>query len=57
MVNVYGEVDRDKLENSTVIFLKKADKCRKLKLRQKEKSNNGCKSTSRAIDKKQILDR
>lgn len=47
IVNVYGEVDREKLEKATVKFLKKADKCRKNKL--KEKNQNGNKNTSRAV--------
>ena len=44
IIHVHGEVDRKKIEEATVIFLKKADKCRKNKL--KEKSQNGNHGTS-----------
>lgn len=37
IINISGEVDRKKIEEATVIFLKKADKCRK----KKEKRDNG----------------
>lgn len=49
IINVRGEVNREKIEEATIIFLKKADKCRKNK--SKEKSNNGNENTSRAVGK------
>lgn len=39
IINIRGEVDRKKIEEATIIFLKKADKCRKNK--QKGKNQNG----------------
>ena len=39
VINVCGEVDRKKIEEATIIFLKKADKCRKN--REKGKNQNG----------------
>lgn len=47
IVNVYGEVDREKLEKATIKFMKKADKCRKNKLKERKQNDN--KNTSRAI--------
>jgi hypothetical protein len=44
IIHIQGEVDKEKLEQATIIFLKKADKCRKL--RKKENSNNGDKNSS-----------
>lgn len=46
-IYVRGEVNREKLEEATIRFLKKADKCRRNKL--KEKDQNGNKNTSRAV--------
>lgn len=31
IVNVYGNVDREKIEAATITFLKKAEKCKKNK--------------------------
>lgn len=31
IINISGEVNRDKIEEATIKFLKKADKCRKNK--------------------------
>lgn len=38
IINVRGEVDQEKIREATVIFLKKAEKCRKAK----EKQQNEC---------------
>ena len=43
-IRVYGEVDRNKIEEATIIFLKKANKCKKNK--SKERSQNGNYGTS-----------
>ena len=51
-INIYGEVNRDELEKATIKFMKRADKCRKLKKRQEENSINGNKDTSGTIGKK-----
>jgi len=37
IINISGEVDQEKIREATVIFLKKADKCKKAK----EKKQNG----------------
>lgn len=47
IINISGEVDRKKLEEATIRFIKKADKCKKNKL--KEKNQNGNNDTSRAV--------
>lgn len=39
IIRVRGEVNREKIEEATIIFLKKAEKCRKNK--KKEKGQNG----------------
>jgi hypothetical protein len=39
IIRISGEVDREKIKEAAVIFLKKSDKCRKNKM--KEKSQNG----------------
>lgn len=44
IIRVHGEIDRKKIEEATIIFLKKADKCKKNKL--KERSQNGNCNTS-----------
>lgn len=41
---MHGEVDKERIKEATIIFLKKAEKCRKNKL--KEKSQNGNRNTS-----------
>lgn len=46
-IRVHGEVNREKIEEATIIFLKKADRCRRNKL--KENKQNGNKNTPRAI--------
>lgn len=46
IINIYGEVDREKLEEATIKFMKKAYKCKKNKM--KEKIQNGNENTSRA---------
>lgn len=48
-IRVYGEVNRKKIEEATIIFLKKVNKCKKNKL--KEKSQNGNCNTGRNIIK------
>lgn len=47
IIHIRGEVDRVRLEEATIKFMKKAHKCRKNKL--KEKEENGNKNTSRAV--------
>lgn len=37
IINISGEVDQEKIREATVMFLKKADKCKKAK----EKQQNG----------------
>lgn len=37
IINIRGEVNREKIEEATIIFMKKADKCRKNKLKEKSK--------------------
>lgn len=49
IVRVYGETNRKKIEEATIIFLKKSDKCKKNKL--KEKGQNGDYNTRRNITK------
>lgn len=39
IIRIRGEVNREKIEEATIIFLKKAEQCRKNK--KKEKSQNG----------------
>lgn len=46
-IRVRGEVNREKIEEATIIFLKKAEKCRKNKT--KGKIQNGDKNTSRVV--------
>lgn len=41
VINVYGEVDREKIEKATIIFLKKVEASRK-----REKRNNGNRNTT-----------
>ena len=38
-IRISGEVNREKIEEATIIFLKKAEQCRKNK--RKEKHQNG----------------
>lgn len=40
IINISGEVNREKIEEATIIFLKKADKCRKNKLKGKNQNGN-----------------
>lgn len=49
IIYIRGEVDREKLEEATIKFLKKADKCRK---KLKEKNQYGNTDSSRIIPKK-----
>lgn len=49
IIRVRGKANRKKIEEATIIFLKKAEKCRKNKL--KEKSQNGNCNTGRDIVK------
>lgn len=46
IINIHGEVNREKLEEATIKFMKKVYKCKKNKM--KEKIQNGNKNTSRA---------
>lgn len=39
IIRVFGEIDREKIEEATIAFLKKADRCKKNIA--KEKSQNG----------------
>lgn len=36
IINIRGEVNREKVEEATIIFMKKADKCRKNKAKEKK---------------------
>ena len=47
IIRVYGEVNRENIEEATTIFLKKVDRCRRNN--RKEKTQNGNKNTPRAI--------
>lgn len=47
IIRIRGEVNKEKIEEATIIFLKKADRCRKNKT--KEKNQNGDNDTPRAI--------
>lgn len=38
IINISGEVNREKIEEATIIFLKKADKCRKNKAKGKDQN-------------------
>ena len=44
IIRMRGEVDREKIEKATIIFMKKAERCRKNK--KKEKGQNGNSNTS-----------
>ena len=44
ILRISGEVNREKIEEATIIFVKKAEKCKKNK--RKEKSQNGDSNTS-----------
>lgn len=44
IIRVQGKVDKEKIKEATIIFMKKAENCRKKQL--KEKSQNGNISTS-----------
>lgn len=46
-IYIQGEVDREKIEEATIIFMKKV---------QRRRKDNGNKNTSGAIRKSQILD-
>lgn len=48
-IRIRGKVNKEKIKEATAIFMKKAEKCRKNKI--KENSQNGNCSTSRAIAK------
>lgn len=43
IIRIRGEVNKEKIEEATIIFLKKADRCRKNKM--KEKNQNGDNNT------------
>lgn len=45
IVRIHGEIDQEKLKESTTIFIKKV-------ITRKEKNGDGNKNTSRAIGKK-----
>lgn len=47
IINIAGEVDRKKLEAATIRYMKKVDRCRRNKV--KEKNQNGNNDTSRAV--------
>lgn len=40
IINVRGEVNREKIEEATIRFLKKADKCRKKKSKVEDQNGN-----------------
>lgn len=40
IINIRGEVDREKIKEATIIFLKKADKCRKNKSKERKQNGN-----------------
>lgn len=40
IINIRGEVNREKIEEATIIFMKKADKCRKNKAKGKNQNGN-----------------
>lgn len=40
IINIRGEVNREKIEEATIIFMKKADKCRKNKAKEKKRDGN-----------------
>lgn len=40
IINISGEVNREKIEEATIIFLKKADKCRKNKSKREDQNGN-----------------
>lgn len=40
IINISGEVNREKIEEATIIFMKKADKCRKNKAKEKKQDGN-----------------
>ena len=50
IIYIRGDVNREELEEATIKFLKKADKCRKNKM--KEKNQNGNTDSPRIINKK-----
>lgn len=50
IIHIRGEVNQEKLEEATIKFLKKADRCRRNKL--KEKNRYGNTDSSRIINKK-----
>ena len=39
-IYIYGEVNREKIEQATIRFIKQADLCRKRKLKGKSKNDN-----------------
>ena len=47
IINITGKVDRKKLEEATIRYMKKVDRCRRNKL--KEKIQNGNNDTPRAV--------
>lgn len=48
-IRVQGEVNKEKIKEATIIFMKKAEQCRKKRV--KEKGQNGNRSTTRAVTK------
>lgn len=40
IINIRGKVDREKIEEATIIFMKKVDKCRKSKMKEKNQNGN-----------------
>lgn len=40
IINIRGEVDREKIEEATIIFMKKADKYRKNKMKGNHQNGN-----------------
>lgn len=44
IIRISGEVNREKIKEATVIFLKKSDKCRKNKMKEKNQNGNCDKS-------------
>lgn len=49
IIRIQGKVNRENIEEATIIFLKKGEKCRKNKM--KENSQNGNCDTSRDFAK------
>lgn len=49
IIRIRGEVNKEKIKEAAVIFIKKADRCRKNKT--KEKGQNGNRNTSGDLTK------